>query len=382
MSNDKEIVPLIGSKEKKTLSKLQKQFNYRTKRIKNLKKKIDLFKERIHTYTTRFHEEILPIEDQMIEKKVEFLKILDQSYQDKFFKKKEKQVISQIIEQESFEMIQQLGMDELIELHDKHAKVDYATSIAQSKEADQAFAKTFIEEMFDVDIDNLGDLDNPEDFFNLQEEVKRKMEEREEAYRESRKNRKKTAAQEKKAQEREQKMKEEAQNLSKTSRAIYTELVKELHPDKEQDEDEKIRKTEIMKRVTHAYKNNDFFELLRLQIEYKQGETAVEKLQDDQLKYYNKILMEQVRDLQQEEYMLMHPPPPLNQVFHNIDMAKTYLKDQFRMGVLRANNELRVHKNTNKYISNNKNLRKYLKDFVEQPEQGEDFFDLGDLFGF
>lgn len=382
MSDNNEIVPIIGKKDKKPLSKLQKQFNYRTKRIKSLKKKIDTYRERIQTYTTRFHDEILPIEDQMIEEKIEFLKILDKSHSDKFFKKKEKKIISQLIEQEAFEMIEQLGMEDLIELHDKHAKIDYATSIANKKEVEQSFAKSFIEEMFDVNLNEVGDLDNPEDFFKIEEEVKKQMEEREQAYKEQRKNRKKTTAQQKKEEEREQKKKEVEQNLSKTSRAIYTELVKELHPDKEQDEDEKIRKTEIMKRVTHAYKNNDFFELLRLQIEYKQGDAAVEKLQDEQLVYYNQILMDQVRDLQQEEYMLTNPPPPLNQIFHSIDMAKTYLKDQFAVGVMRAENELIVYKNTNEHIKNNKNLRQYLKDFDKQQEVDADFFDIRDLFGF
>ncbi|WP_299462123.1 J domain-containing protein [uncultured Microscilla sp.] len=381
MSNNNEIVPVIGKKDQSPLSKLQKQFNYRTKRIKNLKKKIDLFKERIDTYTVRFHKEIMPIEDQMIEEKVEFLKILDESHADRFFKKKEKKIISQIIEQEAFELIQQLGMEELIELHDKHAEVDYTTSIKNEKESGEVFAKTFIEEMFGVKVDEVGDLNDPEAFFDLQEEVMKQMEEREQAYRAQRKQRKKTTAQQKKEEEREQKMKEEAQNLSKTSRTIYTSLVKELHPDAEPDETEKARKTEIMKKVTEAYKNNDFFELLRLQIEYKQGETNIENLQNDQLVYYNQILMEQVRDLQQEEYMLMYPPPPLNQIFQSIDMTKTYLKDQFTVGVFRAKNELKMYKNTNKYVSDKKKLRKYLKDFVQQPTPEEDFFGFDGFFG-
>lgn len=393
MSNKKEIVPAIAGKEKEVLSKQQKQFNYRTKRIKNLKKKIDMLKERTQGYFSRYQEEIVPVEDKLLEQRVEFLQILDTAHNDKFFKKKEKRSLAEIIENESFELLQELGVDasileqpvgesalwtatvKLIELHDKHSEESFKDAIEGAKEEEKALAKSFIEEMFDVEIDDIGDLGNEADFADLQQRVEEQMREKEREYKESRRNRKKTQAQ----QEKEDAMEQEAQNLSKTSRTIYTDLVKELHPDKEQDEAEKERKTEIMKRVTAAYNNGDFFELLKLQIEYKQGDAKIEGLKNDQLEYYNKILMDQVRELQQEEYMLKYPPPPLNQIFHTMEAAKTYLKDQFNVGILRITQELNARKKTNKYVSNNKNLRKYIKDYETQEDEYIDPFDMGDL---
>ena len=41
-------------------------------------------------------------------------------------------------------------------------------------------------------------------------------------------------------------------------------LVKALHPDREPDEAEKLRKTELLKQVTTAYQANELLTLLRL----------------------------------------------------------------------------------------------------------------------
>lgn len=361
MSNKKEIIPIISEKKDKKLSKLQKQFNYCTKHIKSLKKKI----ENIRAYTQecfdRFQNEIVPLEDKVLEARIAFVKTLDASYQDKYFRKVEKLVIQEIIEGETYTLIEQYGVDELIEIHDRYSDETYQDLKDDSKVLGETFAKSFIENMFDIEIDGVGDLESPEDFANLQEEVQKKIEERERQYQETQKNRKKSKSQ----QAKEKQVKEEPQNLSKTSRAIYTELVKELHPDKEQDEQEKNRKTEIMKKVTEAYNNGDFFELMRLQIEYKQGGDKIENLADDQLKYYNKILLDQMRELQQEKYMLTYPPPPLNQIFFNMDLAKTVLQNQFKIGMLKFEMEAKEITETSSYIKKKTNLRKFLKQYIQ-----------------
>ncbi len=114
---------------------------------------------------------------------------------------------------------------------------------------------------------------------------------------EQREAKKKTAAQVAKELKEEQ----EAKNIGQASRKIYTELVKQFHPDKEHDELERERKTEIMKRITVAYEKNDLFDLLKLQLEYLQiDKNHINKLADDKLKYYNKILKEQLEELQDE----------------------------------------------------------------------------------
>jgi len=101
--------------------------------------------------------------------------------------------------------------------------------------------------------------------------------------------------------EREQKKELETRGITKSVRAIYMDLVKAFHPDREKDQAERDRKTEIMQRVTQAYEKNDLLGLLRLQLEFERiDQTHIETLAEDQLKYYNKILREQAKELEEE----------------------------------------------------------------------------------
>ncbi|OJJ20234.1 hypothetical protein BKI52_17345 [marine bacterium AO1-C] len=381
MSEKKEIIPIISPTKDQKLSELQNQFNKHTERIKNLKKKVDALRAHNQVYYERFHQEILPLEDKTIEARTAFIKALDKAHQGTFLRLIEKLAVQEIIQEEAFYLIDEFGIEELIEIHDRHAKQSYAQIIEERDEIDQTFAKAFFENMFDIEIDEMADLDNPEDMAKIQEEIEQKIAEREKDYQEKRKKRhqsKKT--QDTSKEEKAQKLKEEAQNLSKTTRMIYTELVKELHPDKEPDEAEKLRKTEIMKQVTEAYKKGDFFELLRLQIEYKQGRNQIEKLTNDQLAYYNQILKDQVMDLQQEANLLARPAPPLNQIFSSMNNSAVTLKDQFQLGLLKAEMELREIVGNNQFIQNDNNLRKFIREYiVQQNEMNNSSDSLDDL---
>ena len=96
----------------------------------------------------------------------------------------------------------------------------------------------------------------------------------------------------------EKKIKQENELLASDARAIYMRLMKKMHPDLERDEAKKKIKTEITKKVTEAYKNNDFFSLLKLQIEHlEEGDNDAEHLADDMLKRYNKILKRQLEEM-------------------------------------------------------------------------------------
>ena len=56
--------------------------------------------------------------------------------------------------------------------------------------------------------------------------------------------------------------KQELKNISQATKKIYISLITEFHPDKETDELKKLEKTEIVKKITLAYEEDDLFELL------------------------------------------------------------------------------------------------------------------------
>jgi len=88
--------------------------------------------------------------------------------------------------------------------------------------------------------------------------------------------------------------------LKKDARNVYMQLVKKLHPDLETDESEKAKRTEIVKEVTDAYQKNDFFTLLKLYVEHLgEGELESEKLAEEMLKGYTKLLKKQLAGIKE-----------------------------------------------------------------------------------
>ena len=78
-----------------------------------------------------------------------------------------------------------------------------------------------------------------------------------------------------------------------------------MHPDREQDPAERDRKTELMQKVTVAYGKKDLLQLLELQLSVEQiDQNNLNNIAADRLKHYNKILENQLQELQ-EEVMLV-----------------------------------------------------------------------------
>lgn len=83
-------------------------------------------------------------------------------------------------------------------------------------------------------------------------------------------------------------------------RAVYRQLASRLHPDREQDPQERERKTALMQRVNQAYEAEDLLALLELQWEVEQlRPQGLAQLQDAHLQRYNVVLAEQLQQLQQ-----------------------------------------------------------------------------------
>jgi chromosome segregation ATPase len=123
------------------------------------------------------------------------------------------------------------------------------------------------------------------------------MQEQQRRLEEKRASRKKTAKQ----LEKEARQQEEEKNLSKSIQEVFRKLAAALHPDREQDTQEKERKTKIMQQVNVAYAKKDLLRLLELQLEFEHIDQAhLNNIAADRLKYFNKILQEQLVELEQE----------------------------------------------------------------------------------
>ncbi|MGA7951760.1 MAG: molecular chaperone DnaJ, partial [Thiobacillaceae bacterium] len=76
-----------------------------------------------------------------------------------------------------------------------------------------------------------------------------------------------------------------------------------LHPDREPDQQERDRKTELMQRINQAYDKKNLLLLLELQLELEHIDQAtINNITAGRLKHYNKILKEQLNELENEIY--------------------------------------------------------------------------------
>lgn len=280
---------------KKTLSAAQKQFNSLTKKIDKQKKLLLEWQETIPLYRQQIDQEYEPLENTLNNHKAEWVRLLDRFYDMPLFKKTDKSKIKHLICDISGDLIAEFNKDELKPLFNKYSDEDYDTLNQEVDSAVGDLMKNIAETMFNVDLGDDVDLSSPEKFHaHLQEKLGEQAPP-------PVKERKKT----KKQLEKEALQQQEEALASKSVQEVYRKLVAALHPDREPDAQERERKTELMQRVNTAYGKKDLLQLLELQLEIEQIDPAhLSNIADNRLKYFNKILKEQLAELEQETHQI------------------------------------------------------------------------------
>lgn len=344
-------MPQITIQEKSPISKLQRQFNNKIKEINSLKKNLAEREALVVQARARVEAELRPLVEQLVEKRIELVKLLDRSYGLSVFRKREKDKIAFLLEDISYSLIESHGVEELIPLHDKYAAMPYADAVKQAEEDAREMTQDMFRSVFGLEVD---DFDN---FNQIEDKILQQLDARERERAEKKSARKKTKAQLAK----EEKLKAEMNNISKASRRVYTDLVKLLHPDKEQDAANKAWKEEAMKQITHAYKQDDFFELLRLRMEHiPEQDKNLDQLPEDQLKYYLKLLNEQVRDLEDQQYAFFSGPDA--SLFHQYCGNPKQMEQKFGTAKNDLKKELKQLKQDLQNLEEPAYLRAFLKE--------------------
>jgi hypothetical protein len=380
--NSQALIPLI---QNKVLSKLQKDFNTKIRKIAELKQRIDDTKLQAQYIKNKLDTEIIPLEQEVAGVRVEYVKALDAAHNNYKLSKKDRDLLVEIILGEAYDLISVFGKTELTDLYDhyNYEGLSYADEEAEIKKQAQKQAETMFSQFFGKKID-LSDLDEATVFQKLHEMQAEAEEQQKQAdweAQQKRQNRKKNAKQ----QESEKKRQAEAEQLNKTSRAIYTELVKELHPDREQDEEKRAWKTEIMKQITQAYESDDMFELLRLQLEHRKTQNELDELPEERLNYYIKLLKEQINTLQSELFQMTSPMMGMgDDRFTRLGLGGT--KGQVDYQIRKAKKDLKESIESFNYALKSLKDPQKTKEYLKAERQGMkiaefDFpFDLGAIF--
>lgn len=291
------IVQIGTKKDSAVLSKSQKEFNRLTQKIERRTTELhDLRQAAVHIQQ-RVQQDYRPLIVQYSQFRAEMVRLFDRAYDAKPFTKAEKKKLADLIQKIAFELISTYGIEDLKPIYSKYNSNDFDQVNTQADEQTADMMKEMMEAMFGIHFDDDADVSDPQKMAAYMQEKLAQQQAEQESNKRQKADKPKTAKQ----QEREARREAEAQKITKAVRTLYMDLVKAFHPDREPDEAEKGRKTEIMHRVTEAYEKSDLLALLRLQLEFDRIDQAhLENLAEEHLKYYNKILKQQTQELDEE----------------------------------------------------------------------------------
>jgi chemotaxis protein histidine kinase CheA len=381
-SSGHKIISIAQTSAAKELSKTQKQFNNLIKKIEAQKQALLEWQETLPLYNQKISSEYQALWDTYNQHRVDLVYILDRAYDDKGFTKSDKAKIKHILTDLAEQLIVDHGKDELKDIYNKHSGDDIDAAQEEADAMAAELMKTMMGGMFGIEIGDDVDVGSPEKMQAFLHEKMREAEaqhtEKQRQAEERRANRKKT----KKQLEKEAKKQQEEQNISQSIREVYRKLAAALHPDREPDEQERERKTKLMQRANTAYEKKNLLQLLELQLEAEQiDQEHLNNIAEDRLKYFIKILKEQLFELEQEVLGYEHEfnqrmQRPLFSRLHPKTMMMTLEQDirSLRHDIDNLKDDIRMFRNL-------PSLKAFLKSYKIPKKRPEDDFDdfLGDF---
>lgn len=274
-------------------------------RIKNLQAKENEVIKELDAALHFYYDKILPVEESFKKSLSERIVLVHALYKTpKSFTKKELAELKDIILDD---LNMAFGMYESHEFPAELKEIfEVLTKISYEKKAESALSdvKQEIEDFcaasgIDIDLSHISpDIPQEEMLRRMFQEMDKAIKSKQRMYQEDFKTKK----------EREREQKEKAlQDIKKNSLGgIYKKLVKILHPDFEQDAQQRAIKEELMMKLTDAHQRDDLYEILKLETEWAGKSKEVQS--SEELEVYNSILKDQVKELQVKlDMLLMHP---------------------------------------------------------------------------
>lgn len=293
-------ISIVTDKDHQHLSKEQKAFNTLIKKIEEKRASLAAWQEIIPAYQKKYASDYIPLVETSQDIQIELVHCLDRASDQKALTSTERRMIHDLISGMAGGLAAERGDADLKNIYNKHSGSDYDAEEAASMNG----LKSMLEDVIGVDLGDDLDMSSPEEIFkraqaHMQEQQAQFEAERRE-YEERQAKRKKTAKQIAK----ESQQQAEEQQTSQSIRELYRKLVSALHPDREPDPQERERKTLLMQRINQAYDKKNLLLLLELQLELEHIDQAtINNITAGRLKHYNKILKEQLSELEHEIFV-------------------------------------------------------------------------------
>lgn len=281
-------------------SRVHKQFNTLVKKLDAERARLAAWQAALPEAEGMMQREMEPLERSADIHRKQLMVLFDQAHAHKLMGKRDKAKLSSLI----VDLAESLGGGEddadIRAIHARHGGGD----AAEKSPGEIELIKEMLERMTGApldDIDGLGTPDAKMEALHAKMEALWQQETREAEAAHAAQERAEPKAASAKANARELRHQAEAQRLQQSLREIYRKLASALHPDRESDPGERVRKTGLMQRVNVAYAANDLLGLLELQLEVEQLDQAgLDGMDEARIKQFNKVLSGQVAELKRE----------------------------------------------------------------------------------
>ena len=292
----------------------QKKFNTLIQRIAAQRELLAQWQQAEQDFRRRYAQELKPAALELQALMTQHLHWLDAAYARKGLTKAERSTLADVIARMAADLAQtapdQATAEAMTALHDRYADTDYATQQAQALEKVRAMAEAAL----GLDLSGVDMSDSEAVLRHAEQQwVQQAQHQAQQAQAEAARAAHHQARQ-RKPSAKERKAQEEAQQASQSVREVYRKLASSLHPDREPDPAERVRKTALMQRANQAYADSKLLDLLQLQLEAEQIDAAhLARVNEERLQHYNRVLTAQYQQLQAEMQALrarLHAPPP------------------------------------------------------------------------
>lgn len=281
----------------KVLSKGQKTFNRQIQQIEKLRSRLAAWDTATISYQKKYTQELLPLLETATELQVKLVHSLDRAAAQKGMTRTERRTLGELIVDLAGQLLDQRDDAELKVIYNKHSRCDYDTEAA----AEAQGMKDIIEGVFGFDLGDDADIDSPDHIMQRAQAQFEKQQAHFEAEQQAREERRASRKKSSKQIEKEARAEADAKQVNQSIREIYRKLASALHPDRELDPQERVRKTELMQRINQAYDKQNLLQLLELQLELEHiDRNAIGRLDEERLRHYNTILKRQIAELEHE----------------------------------------------------------------------------------
>jgi hypothetical protein len=270
----------------------QKQFNLLLAKIEKLKESLAQLQTMADDFRQQYSKKISPLLEQQQALNKQMLHFLDQRLQGKGLSAKVREGMEEIVCNLALAMLHGPDGAEMAALLERyHDEDDEDDEDDEELDADiTAEMKSMMSNMFGIDMEDDELEGSPEEIFAA---TMRKMHEAQAEREAAKAKRKKTPKEKTNAQD--------DLDAGKALQSIYRKLASALHPDREPDEIERLRKTALMKQANAAYEKKDLLALLQLQLAAEQiNPQSMTAVAQDKLRHFNRVLKEQATSLQDQ----------------------------------------------------------------------------------